>query len=403
MSPLKVHVLGHKDGPRVIDPCVTKLTPGTDGFVQEVERLIEHDVSDSLTDLLGYRRDISKKWFPDYLLYRLWERVCRGESSVEPMDVIAAGLKEMGEKAELARIYFLCSPECILEPTREVISALFDVDDRAFLAKASWEMDSRECVVRALMQHIELFTGCGRVNRVFIPLALRRCPDLLEDTELLRRISNAFGTSPEEMITGMSKSLWLIPGRAFGGKSIQGFELYPVFKRFIDANPPHDMLWLGPSDLFESCLLHMAVTNGWLLSSTTMDGIQEPVTLIYESWTLNLPNSKPELILAKASLRVLLNLPAIEEQSVDVMDIGIDHPNWYRARFLQECLVRVGLADDRLYAVDSPLVAQWIVSNGDAIAAMERFKEARGNLFKLDEVHPSILEKIDNTKRRKII
>jgi hypothetical protein len=147
----------------------------------------------------------------------------------------------------------------------------------------------------------------------------------------------------------------------------------------------------------------MAVTNGWLLSSTTMDGIQEPVTLIYESWTLNLPNSKPDLILAKASLRVLLKVPAIEDQSVDVMDIGIDHPNWYRARFLQECLVRVGLADDRLYAVDSPLVAQWIVAHGDTIAAMERFKEGRGNLFKMDEVYPSILEKIDNTKRRKII
>jgi hypothetical protein len=403
MDPSNFHVNQNPDGSHALDWCdPTQLTPAADGFVQAVERLIEHDVFDALTQLLEYRRNISKTWFPNHLLYLLWEGVSRGESSVEPLDVIA-GLMEMGKEAEMARIYFLCSPECTLEPTLELISALFDIDDRAFLAVASWEMDSRECVVRALMQNIELFTGCGRVDPIFIPLALRRCPDLLEDTELLRRIPITFGTSPEEMITSMSSSLWFIPGRAFGGKSMQGFELYPAFRRFIEANPPRDMLWLGPSHLFRSCLLHMAVANGRLLSSSTMDAIQEPVTLMYESCTLDLPNSKPELILARASLRVLLKLPAIEEQSVDVMDIGIDHPNWYRARFLQECLVRVGLADDRLYAVDSPLVAQWIVSNGDASAAMERYKEARGTLFNLEDVQPSILEKIDNTKRRKII
>jgi hypothetical protein len=103
---------------------------------------IEQDNIEYLTALLAKRKR-ARGTFPDLYYMQLWKRVCDCQSSMHPLKVLAANFMGLS-RYEDAQMYFLTSPAQKLKPTREILRALFPIEEeRAFLFSCLY--NAREC------------------------------------------------------------------------------------------------------------------------------------------------------------------------------------------------------------------------------------------------------------------
>jgi hypothetical protein len=342
-----------------------------------IDSLIDEDNVPILRRLLKFRERVSRDAFPDDSLLRLWKRVCSGQSAVEPQDVISVGLHYLRVPGTLeATEYFLCSPERTLEPTHAIMRTLFRREDRKYLAARLADMDRRRDVLEYALNHMKYLCDAGARAYELVHIAYKEWPDILDNDELLRNIAAAGSDNTAHFI-------WRL---CFPKAE---FDIYPLIQRFADACPPTGRFRYECFNVFDVAVKYLAFQRG--IKVDTPSNSECPHTKKRRS-------EDNHLRLAEESFRILSNSDP-NPIEFDASQIEIDHPNWFRSRFIQECLVRVGLGDDRLYAVDSPIVAQWIVDHGDPHTAFERFKKARGDSFRLEEVHPSIQEIMGNTKK----
>jgi hypothetical protein len=193
----------------------------------------------------------------------------------------------------------------------------------------------------------------------------------------------------------MWTSSWWIMLRVYGGTSKE------VFRKIIQSCKPTEELGIKADGLFQMAIMHLAVDAGWKIDELSQRAIGEYQDELPPNEGHNLPLSKDEFRLAETSLRIVLKL-SLPPEAMNI-NIKINHKNWYRSRFIQECIVRVGLNGYDLFAIDSPIVAPWILENGDVTYAMARCRKVRGAF--LDRVQPCIMEKVGDTtdtKKRKI-
>jgi hypothetical protein len=342
-----------------------------------IDSLIDDDNVPILRRLLKFRERVSEDSFPDDSLLRLWKRVCSGQSAVDPQDVISAGLHYLKVPGTLeATEYFLCSPERTLEPTHAVMRTLYRRDDRKYLAARLADMNRRRDVLEYALNHMKYLCNAGAGPYELVHIAFKEWPDILDNDELLRNIAAA----------GSDNTAYFIRRLCFAKDE---FEIYALIQRFLNACPPTGRFRYECSTLVDVAVKHLAFQRGIKVERPSNSECPH---------TKKRRSEDNHLRLAEESFRILSNSNS-NPIEFDASQIEIEHPNWYRSRFIQECLVRVGLGDDRLYAVDSPIVAKWIVDYGDPHTAFERFKKARGDSFKLEEVHSSILEYIGNTNK----
>jgi hypothetical protein len=361
----------------------------------KVERAVDIDDVEFLNVLLIATGRGSVEVFPDVLYSQLWRRVCRGESSSDPLDVIAANFFDRSKLWE-DQLYLFCAPECTLMPSRELLDALLPDEEEvsAFIARLV-DSDVRPEFYVSALENIDLLeSGRGR-HAALVLAGLMKSPEILDNTPLLTHIVHYFGC--------VARLLWLMDCAVSqvlecirGAKD--SFECFHIFERFIALFSPKNKLKVLPLSLFSIAILHCAIAHGWEIGSSSLEFVGRCDDQDSAPHGFCLPMCKEEYLLAHDSLKVVLNSPK-STPSYKIEDIGIGHPNWARSRFLQECIVRVGLAGEVLFAVDSAIVAKWIRDNGNVVDAVDRFRKTRGAEFKEEEVHPCIAGVLENIHR----
>lgn len=341
----------------------------------------------------------------DDLLLLSWKEVCRSESTVDPVRIIRKLFCASLDIQEEAQMFYICSPDRKCEPTTKILRALFpNEDERKFFAARVIDSDVRVDIIRACFSDSEyLLKYRGDLPRLVLNAFLKAC-DIFDDESLLKRFVSGRAYSPREFAVCLELNIEEVLTCAVGCSHKEAFVFLPLFRKIINCSKvgDDDELFMTPSSLFAIAVLHLAVSAGWEISEDSVDMLGSFKHEMYIDPTQNLPRSSHELRLAEKSLRVLLNLPEeTRAPTIRPEKIGISHPNWYRSRFLQECLVRIGTGRPDLFAVDSPIVAEWIVTHGDVDAALIRYKAVRGNEFKSEDVQSCILKFLEGSGKPK--
>jgi hypothetical protein len=367
-----------------------------------IEELIDRDDTAALSELLTTRKKGSRDSFPGHHFMRLWKRVCDGQSSLSPFMLLKADFMGLVESEE-AQMYFLTSPTRTLVPTKGILRALFPTEEeRSFFATCVVVEDLMTDIIQYTLDNIELFRSCGGKFCELVLAAFRRIPSALDNENLIRRVVDVDGGGPEYFIRRLEASSWWVMLSAHGGTSKEVFELHEIFRKIIQTCESTRALEISPSSLFEIAIMHLAVSAGWTISGSAIEEIDEFKKELPMNRGHNLPVSSDEFRLAQMSLRSILKLPHVEPKpNINLSKIKINHKNWYRSRFLQECIARVGLQGFELFAIDSPIVAEWIVANGDIEAAVSRYKRVRGN--HLDGIQPCVMGGgFSNVKKQRV-
>lgn len=339
------------------------------------------------------------------LLLLSWKKVCRSESSAEPVRIIRKLFCASLDIQEEAQMFYICSPDRKCEPTTKILRALFpNEDERKFFAARVIDSDVRVDVIRACFSDSEyLLKYRGDLPPLVLNAFLKAC-DIFDDRSLLKRLVSGQVYSPQEFVVSLELNIEEVLTCAVGCSHKEAFVFLPLFRKIINCSKlgEDDELFMTPSSLFAIAVLHVAVSAGWEISEDSVDMLGSFKHEMYIDPTQNLPRSSHELRLAEKSLRVLLNRPEeTTDPTIRPDKIGISHPNWYRSRFLQECLVRIGAGRPDLFAVDSPIVAEWIVTHGDVDAALTKYKAVRGNEFKAEDVQSCIFKFMEESGKHK--
>jgi hypothetical protein len=381
-------------------------------YAMSVQKAVDADDTQALRDFLNDRVTVSADCFPDEQFLRLWERVCRGESRIDVNEMISSDFFSVND-AWGAVMFYLCSPERTLVPTGSTLAALCPMEEfrTALVARivdAPVRLDIIETVVHS-MNLFEEFEYKGHYFRVALT-CLWRYPQALDDVELIDRIV-AYAGDAVELLNEMYDLNEVVLESYLDGydecygqtPATDSFETYYIFERIATScsTPPVGKVSISPTSLFGVAILHLVLQCGWEVDTEELGDLANVYPDLPYRKGFNLPLSLAELQLATESLRIVLKMPRTTIE-IDPAEIDINHSNWYRSRFLQECLARVGVKNVSLFAVDSPVVAKWIVANGNAQMAMKKFRAARGDMFKIQDVQSCILE-MENIKKQRII
>jgi hypothetical protein len=339
------------------------------------------------------------------LLLLSWKKVCRSESSVDPVQIIRKLFSASLEIQEEAQMFYICSPDRKCEPTTKILRALFpNENERKFFAARVIDSDVRVDVIRACFSDSEyVIKYRGDLPRLVLNAFLKACA-IFDDISLLKRLVSGRVYPLHEFVLSLELNVEEVLTCAVGCSLKEAFVFFPLFVRIISCSKlgEDEELFMTPSSLFAIAVLHVAVSAGWEISEDSVEMLGSFKHDMYIDTTQNLPRSSHELRLAAKSLRVLLNRPEETTAPTIRLDkIGISHPNWYRSRFLQECLVRIGAGRPDLFAVDSPIVAEWIVTHGDVDAALTKYKAVRGNEFKSEDVQSFIFKFMEESGKHK--
>jgi hypothetical protein len=317
----------------------------------------------------------------DDAVLEMWRMVCRRELDVTPIEEFATYLHSLSVYRQ-AYTYYICSSERTIEPTMGVMRALFSGESTRCFVVAPLEMKVRRDVMILALDNIEYFADTEGSIYSFILPALLVCRYALYDADLLRRIVAASGDPPADFIENLACCTGSI--RSFDRISFDEFECLPVFLRVLAATSTiaNPGLSLVPVDLFSLAVLHAAIDCGWTIDASVEDHLHDSGD-----------EDDVELCIAQESLSIIQGWP-LNWGDLAYLPLPLTYSNWHRNRFMQECLARVGNRVTSLFAVDSKVVAEWIVTHGDAKVALKKYIEVRGTDFNIYEVQPIILANI---------